>query len=569
MAYLRHVQGLVTGLLVAMLGAGVAASSQNAPIPSDQDILAILTNRVDVDRRHVGVVVGVIEPAGRRIVSRGTFSRANTRPVDGDTVFEIGSVTKVFTSLLLADMVQRGEVALDDPVAQFLPPSVKVPMREATAITLQDLSTHTSGLPRLPTNLVVTNPDNPYAGYSVENLHAFLSGYTLTRGIGSQFEYSNFGVGLLGHALALRAKSAYAPLIAARITGPLGMKQTAVQLSNDMTGRLASGHNARLEPAGNWDLPSLAGAGALRSTANDLLQFLSAFIGATKSDLAPAMARMLSVRRPAGAGLISALGWQLINRDGVEFVWHSGATGGYSAFVAYVPSRSVGIVALANNSGPAGSSVDDLGLHLLDPKVPLAKPVPIRTKITVAPEVLARYAGSYELMPGFVAVVAHEDGRLYVTPQGQPRHEIFAETERRFFATIADVQFTFDGDAPGPVATMTLHQAGRATTGKRVTASATPAPAREVVAVAPGVLEGYVGQYRFTPAMVITVTRQDARLFAQATGQGAFELFAESETRFFAKVAGIEVSFDRDATGRAATLNIRQGGVTSQLKRIE
>lgn len=568
-AHLRPVRPFLAGLLVTMLGAAVAASSQTAAVPSDRDILAILTNRVDVDRRHVGVVVGVIDSSGRRVVSRGTFSRSDTRPVDGDTVFEIGSVTKVFTSLLLADMVQRGEVALDDPVAKFLPSSVTVPMRSTTPIALQDLATHTSGLPRLPNNMVVTNPDNPYAGYSIENLHAFLSGYTLTRDIGTQFEYSNVGVGLLGHALALRAKTQYEPLVAARITGPLGMKQTAVQLSKELAGRLASGHNARLEPAGNWDLPTLAGAGALRSTTNDLLQFLSAFIGTTKSDLAPAMARMLSVRRPAGGGLISSLGWQVINRDGVEIVWHSGATGGYSSFVAYVPSRALGVVVLANNTGTAGSSVDDLGLHLLDPKVPLAKPVPTRTKITVAPEILARYAGSYELMPGFVAVVTHEEGRLFVTPQGQPRHEIFAETERRFFATIADVQFTFEGDASAPAATMTLHQAGRATTGKRVAAKATPAPERPVVAVAPAVLDGYVGRYQFTPAMAITVTRQDARLFAQATGQGAFELFAESDTRFFAKVAGIEVSFDRDAAGRATTLNIRQGGVTSQLKRIE
>jgi serine-type D-Ala-D-Ala carboxypeptidase/endopeptidase len=556
--------------VLAIVVVGTTAASQSAGLLSDQAIRSIVVNRVDVERQHVGVVAGVIDAAGRRVVGHGTFGKSDARPVDGHTVFEIGSVTKVFTSLLLADMAGRGEVAIDDPVAKYLPASVKVPMRGTTAITLQDLATHTSGLPRLPTNLVVTNMDNPYADYSVENLHAFLSGHVLTRDIGTQFEYSNLGVGLLGHALALRARANYETLVRTRILLPLKMQETSIQLDKDMAGRLAAGHNARLEPAGNWDIPTLAGAGALRSTVSDLLQFLSAFVGTTKSELSPATTRMLSVRRPAMAGLMSALGWQVVTRDGMEIVWHSGATGGYSAFVAYVPSRAVGVVVLANNTGAAGSSVDDLGMHLLDPRVPLAKPIPHRTRITVDPAVLARYAGTYEIAPGFLVAVTHEEGRLFVTPPGQPRHEIFAESERVFFTTIANVQFSFDVDATGPAKAMTLHQAGKSTTGERVDVAALPpAPPRQVVTVKPEVLETWVGRYQMTPAVFITVTRQEGRLFGQATGQGAFELFPESEDRFFAKVGGIEIWFDRDAQGRSTALNIRQGGITRQLKRVE
>jgi YD repeat-containing protein len=270
------------------------------------------------------------------------------------------------------------------------------------------------------------------------------------------------------------------------------------------------------------------------------------------------------------AGMTSGLGWLVVTRDGAEMVWHNGATGGYSAFVGYVPSRAIGVVVLANNAGAAGSSVDDLGMHLLDPRVPLAKPIPKRTRITVDAAVLARYAGTYEIAPGFLVAVAHEEGRLFVTPSGQPRHEIFAESERMFFTTIADVQFSFDVDATGPAKAMTLHQAGKSTTGKRIDVAAIPpAPPRPVVTVKPDVLETFVGRYQLTPAVFITVTRQDARLFAQATGQGAFELFPESEDRFFAKVGGIEIWFDRDAQGRSIALNIRQGGVTRQLKRVE
>src|SRR5262249_36788679 len=154
----------------------------------------ILAGRVDVEKQALGIVVGVIELRGRRVVSHGRLAAGDPRPLNGDTVFEIGSVTKVFTSLLLADMAQRGEVALNDPVAKYLPAEgVKMPERGGRQITLVDLATHTSGLPRLPSNLKPANSANPYADYTVKQLYEFLSGYTLERDIGAQFEYSNLG----------------------------------------------------------------------------------------------------------------------------------------------------------------------------------------------------------------------------------------------------------------------------------------------------------------------------------------------------------------------------------------
>jgi D-alanyl-D-alanine-carboxypeptidase/D-alanyl-D-alanine-endopeptidase len=223
-------------------------------------------------------------------------------------------------------MVQRGEVALTDPVTKYLPAGVKVPEWRGRQITLQDLATHTSGLPRIPSNLAPKDPNNPYADYSVQQPYQFLSGYQLTRDIGAQYEYSNLGGGLLGHALPRRAGMDYEELVRTRICEPLGMKSTGITLSRDMKARLAGGHNQALEGAANWDLPTLAGAGALRSTANDLLSFLAASLGYTKSPLAPAMAAMLAVRRPTGVpGLEIALGWHILSRDGHEIIWHNAA----------------------------------------------------------------------------------------------------------------------------------------------------------------------------------------------------------------------------------------------------
>src|ERR1700691_2756108 len=154
----------VTTILTAIGDAQPPAASL---IPPDSEIRGILMQRVDEYHQSVGIVVGMTGPDGRKVVSYGALEKGDPRVLNGDTVFEIGSVTKVFTSLLLSDMVQRGQVALTDPVAKYLPAGVRMPQRNGKQITLQDLATHTSGLPRIPANLKPMDSANPYADYSV------------------------------------------------------------------------------------------------------------------------------------------------------------------------------------------------------------------------------------------------------------------------------------------------------------------------------------------------------------------------------------------------------------------
>ena len=194
-------------LLVAETGAQATGPPPSA-LPSDAEIRQILVDRIDIQRKSVGMVVGIITPQGRRLVTYGKPAQDDSRPLNGDTVFEIASVTKIFTSLLLADMVQRGEVALSDPVAKHLPTGVKIPERNGRSIALVDLATQTSGLPFFPTDISLGDPVEAarvVARYTTEQLYQFLSTYQLTRDIGSQWEYSNLGVALLGSALANRA----------------------------------------------------------------------------------------------------------------------------------------------------------------------------------------------------------------------------------------------------------------------------------------------------------------------------------------------------------------------------
>jgi len=453
---------------------GNAQSPADSPMPSDAEIRTILAQRVDEFHQSVGIVVGMIGPDSRKVVSYGALEKGDPRVLNGDTVFEIGSVTKVFTSLLLSDMVQRGQVALTDPVSKYLPAGVKMPQRNGKQITLLDLATHTSGLPRIPANMQPKDPGNPYADYSAPQLYEFLSSYELPRDIGAQYEYSNLGGGLLGHVLTLRAGMDYEALVRARITGPLEMKNTSIALSPEMKARLAVGHDDKLKPVANWDLPTLPGAGALRSTANDMLTFLAANIGGyNKTPLASAMAAMLDVRRPSGRpGLDVALAWHIYSSpQGGSVIWHNGGTGGYRSFIGYDPKTRIGVVVLANAETAAG--VDDIGLHLLNPKAPLLgaaafQPPKERKEVAVDPKLFDKYAGRYQLAPNFILTITREGDHLFAQATGQPKFELFAESEKEYFLKVVDAQISFDADSGGAVNQLVLHQAGQNAPAKRI-----------------------------------------------------------------------------------------------------
>jgi serine-type D-Ala-D-Ala carboxypeptidase/endopeptidase len=347
-----------------------ARARVDQPKLSDYEIKNILRERIDVAKKSVGIVVGLIDEKGTRIISYGKRSENSGVPVDGDSIFEIGSVTKVFTATLLADMVERGDLQLDDPISKFLPKSVKAPSFEGKEITLRHLSSQTSALPRLPGNMTPKDQTNPYADYSVDQMYSFLSSCTLTRAPGSQYLYSNLGVGLLGHILGLVGKTDYESLVRTRICQPLRMNNTGITLTPEMKAHLATGHNQALRPVANWDLPTLAGAGALRSNVNDMLKFVAANIGLNASPLASAMSRTHQTQHDTGIeGLDVGLGWHILKRFDTELIWHNGGTGGYHSFVGFNKAKRTGVVILSNST----NDIDDIGRYLLESQYPLAK----------------------------------------------------------------------------------------------------------------------------------------------------------------------------------------------------
>jgi serine-type D-Ala-D-Ala carboxypeptidase/endopeptidase len=456
-------------VLFALTAGSVVSAGQAAPPPTSTapgQIEAILKPRVG-DHPGLGIIAGLIDASGNRIiVSAGSAGEGTTRALDGNTVFEIGSATKVFTSALLADMVRRGEVSLDDPVAKLLPASVRVPSKDGRDITLLSLATHTSGLPRMPGNFTPKDAGNPYADYTVEQLYQFLGSLQLVRPVGETYEYSNLGAGLLGHALALKLGKPYEAAVTERVLGPLGMKDTAITLPAGMRSRMSVGHTAGGDVTPNWDLPALAGAGAIRSTVNDMLTFLAANLGSAPPAVRADLESTHTPRHDTGKTGQIGLAWHIRTGKDVEVVWHNGGTGGFHSFVGFDKKGRRAVVVLHNSA----ANIDDIGFHLLDAQFPLAPATPPakpRVAIRVAAATLETYVGEYALAPTFVMTVTREGEQLFLQATGQPRFPIFAETETRFFLKVVDAQVTFVKDESGKVVELVLQQGGRDQRAKR------------------------------------------------------------------------------------------------------
>lgn len=377
-------------ILLSLLAiAAFTAPADAQHFPTDSELLEMIRTRVD-EGRATGIVVGVLEADGTRRIQAYGDAGPGAMPLSAETVFEIGSITKVFTGTMLADMAADGLLALEDPVQMHVPESVTIPSRGNQQIRLVDLSTHRSGLPPLPDNFQPADMSNPYAGFTVQMMYDFLSGHSLRRDVGSQYEYSNLAVGLLGHVLALRNASDYEILVKERVLGPLGMENTGITLTPAMERHIAKGHDQSGNVVAYWDLPTLAGAGALRSNMNDMLDFIEANVGEPRSDLERSMRTSHEVRESAGGGSVG-LNWHVQVQGDDRTVWHNGGTAGFRTFAGFDSERGVGAVVLTNSA----HSVDDIGFHLINNAVPLT-PAPEPPAEPGSPEEELVFAARYE-----------------------------------------------------------------------------------------------------------------------------------------------------------------------------
>lgn len=406
----------ITTIMLTSTGVNTNANIKNT-MDVTMDIQALLQEYV-VDNESVGASVGLIDQGEIKFFCYGKKSVDKNESISKDTIFEIGSITKVFTTLAFMDMVTKGEVQLDDPIELYLP-GVKVPEMDGKKITLRHLATHHSGLPCMPNNFNPKNPLNPYEDYTVTNLYEFLNQYKLEKVPGDHFEYSNVAMGLLGHILCLKMGKSYEQLISDSISKKLGMKNTRVALTPEMKEQFAKGHHSG-QIVEYWDCTqAIAGAGALRSNIKDMTKFLAANIENLNSPVTDLLRECHKQQCSAGPDTGIGLGWIISHSNHADVIWHNGGTGGFRTFLGFNPKTKKGIVVLSNSTE---GWPDQFGLSFLDPES-YKKPV-VDAILGQDFDYLKRFEGVYEVTASDqqkieITLKFYESKLMYIVPGGE------------------------------------------------------------------------------------------------------------------------------------------------------
>ena len=470
-------------------------------------------------------------------------------------IFEIGSISKVFTGLLLADAVESGKLRLDTTLADLLGPRQKFADPKLGKVTLRQLATHTSGLPRLPDNMG-PNPDaadDPYAAYDRKQARAFLAKAKLAGDPPYPASYSNYGMGLLGDLLAETSGKSWEELVKEKITGPLGMPDTVVVLNDEQKSRLAPPY-AGGKAKHSWTFQAMVGAGGLRSSASDLLRFGEALIAPAKTPLAPAIRRMMEAHAPyrdmsaeIGLGIIIA------NLDGQREYTHDGGTGGYRSTLQVVPALKRVRVVLVNNAELAVSSVLGATREKAD-----ANDAP---EIELTPEALDAFTGLYAVGPASSFTILRREDALWVRLTGQTflRVKAVAKDRFRYQDVAAELQFAREKEK---VVSVVLRQNGREITGKRSEGQPPMIlfPPEEELKV-------YTGEYSLGALATFTITIKRGTLFAQLSGQPAVPVFATKPDHFEYDIVKAALEFERGDEGKIEGLVLHQNGIKQRAKR--
>ena len=349
-------------IIVGFLYLQFVVLTHDLPEPGDTFALSdsvknVIRENVD-NGKHQSFFVGIIDGENVDYYHYGTVEK-NGKEIDKNTIFEIGSISKVFTTLILADMVEKNEISLDDPIGKFLPEKVKTPSKNGKQITLLDLARHTSGLPTFPDDFPLWDV-NKHNEYDREKMYDYLERFEPSREIGSQFEYSNMGNSLLGHILSLHADKNYEELLKERILGKLEMESTCIKQCDHLRERFATPHllGEQIEEINlSKDMVS---AGEIRSSGKDMLVFLFYAMGQKDSSLKNAFELAQSSNFKANDDMSIGLAWITSENEGQKIIWHNGGTNGFSSFLGFDPESKQGILILTNSR----LNVDDIALWL-------------------------------------------------------------------------------------------------------------------------------------------------------------------------------------------------------------
>lgn len=502
----------------------------------------------------LAIVVGERRGGATRHYSGGRITPADAAPPPGpDTQFQIGSITKAFTHLLLAEMTAAGDVDYGTTLGELLGDrgtGAEFANAAVAETTLLELATHTSGLPRLPANLTPADAADPYRGYGEAALLAGLAVARQEQPLGDHYAYSNFGAGLLGWLLGRVGGGGYEAALRERVLDPLGLDSTTFEPAGDAAAGYRSGERVRA-----WSFDALAAAGALWSTSDDLMRLARWYLDPAASGLShdPAADLQIVVER-AGPYRLTRV-WHMADSAEGPVYWHSGRTGGYGAFLGFRPATGEAVsILVSGDTDPTAAGLVWLG----------GEPRPADTP---APDTTV--TGQYRITPQFGIGVFASGGRLLAQATGQPPLSLTPLGDDWYAIDEADASVRFvrgEGDT-GAVA-LELVQNGVVQRAEKVAAQAAAA-SRIEKALPREALTEYTGEYAINEKARFTIRLGDEGLEARLTGQPFLPIHPGGDDRFFYKAVDAELRFERDGDGRVDALVLHQGPIRQRAERVD
>ena len=557
-----HAPALRAALRALALAAGLAAGAGACAAPpaahggADAALAKTVAGRLHGDRTGACLAVATID--GDRIARAYVCADGGdaSRRIGPESAFEIGSISKTMLGALLAELIREGKASLDDPLADYLPDGATVPQFEGEPIRLRHIVTHTSGLPAIPQG-VSYDPQNPYAGLDADTLLQALAKTTLIRAPGAQFEYSNFAAMLLSHAVARRSGEDFEALMRTRLFAPLDMDHSYIDHRPESV-RAVQGHLPNTQPTPAWTFgKNLAGVGGVRATLDDMVRYVPGQMGAAHD---PLLASLRLSQQPVetASGAPMAIHWMRAELRGHTWITHEGGTGGFSAFTAFDPQTRRGAVVLSDTALHSLGGLQGLGLHLLDPKMPLPKP---RKVAKPSPGLIDALVGEYDLGGAMKMQVRRRGDALEIQAAGQEAFVMGYDDAGDFHPLAFDALLTPKPRADGRMGFIWT-QGGGQMTATRIDRDATQSPQPTAAQLA-----GYAGDYPLAPGFVLNIRAEGATLMAQATGQGAIALVPAGKDVFEFPAADIVIRFERDDAGNVHALVLEQHGRTTRAQR--
>ncbi len=547
----QRVLATITAMMTAM-GFMIAVSAwlvSSAAGANDDELTAIVEKRLLGDRTNACFAVAVVDDQR----SRKTVVCADpteTRSITSQTAFEIGSISKTMTATIVAALVEEGKLSLDDPLSKLLP-NASIPSYQGQAILLRHLVTHSSGLPPLPSQMAISKPANPYSMLTQKQLYDSLADVTLTAAPGSRFEYSNFAMMALSHALAEFTGKPFEVLLNQYITSPIGMDQAYVDdKPTDVV--TAQGHRQTGAATSAWDFTNdTAGVGGVRASLDDMIAYAKANLGLMKTQ-ANTYLHATHVALEGASGPNVGMNWMLPPLGNRQLIAHEGGTGGFSSLIAMDPAANKAVIILSDTALTDLGGLGGLGMHLMEPTMPLEAP---RLSAQPATELLEQLSGDYELPGGPAMTVSHDGTALYVQATGQPKFKMAYDSRGDFYPEAFDAVLRPITTAAGR--SFTWLQGGGALAAVRKEPSEITA-----ITLTPTQLADYVGEYPLVPGFSLRFKIEKDDLFVQGTGQQALQLTAIDTDQFVREDVGAHMTFERNDDDQVVAVTLRQGGQT-------